>query len=62
MTEPPEAGLARRGSRFPSPKSLGKFVLDVLQLQRTVERQRLDNEKLKAQIDQLPRQVDAHAG
>ena len=62
MTEPREAGSAKRGPWFPSPKSLGKFVLDVLQLQRTVEKQRLENEKLKAQINQLQRQVDEQGG
>jgi hypothetical protein len=62
LNEPPETGSAPRGSWFPSPKSLGKFFLDVLQLQRTVEKLRIQNEKQQNLINQLQRQVDDHNG
>lgn len=62
MSEPPESGPPRGGSWFPSPKTVGTFVLDVFRMQRTVAELRQKNSDLQQHLLRLQRQVDEQAG
>lgn len=51
-----------KSSWLPGPKKWGEFVLSTIQIQRTVESLKKDNEKLTDEIRRLQRQVDEQAG
>jgi FtsZ-binding cell division protein ZapB len=56
--EPPD----KKGSWLPSPKKMGEFILATIQIQRSVETLKKENEKLTNEIKRLQRQVDEQAG
>ena len=62
MTDPPEMGSGKRGSWWPSPKELFKFLGDVFRLQHRIEDLSQQNDKLQLQISHLQRQIDDHNG
>jgi chaperonin cofactor prefoldin len=51
-----------KGSWLPTPKKVGEFILDVIQLKRTVENQKKQNDELRDEIKRLQRQLDDQAG
>lgn len=51
-----------KGGWMPSPKKVGEFILGVVQLQRSVDSLKKQNEQLTEEIRRLQRQVDEQAG
>ncbi len=47
---------------MPTPKKVGEFILSVLQIQRSVDTLKKQNETLVDEIRRLQRQVDEQAG
>jgi chaperonin cofactor prefoldin len=63
MTEGGKGKEAKdKSSWMPSPKKVGEFILDVLQLKRSVESLKKQNEDLRDEVRRLQRQVDEQAG
>jgi chaperonin cofactor prefoldin len=51
-----------KSSWLPAPKKWGEFILSAIQIQRTVESLKKENEKLTDELKRLQRQVDEQAG
>jgi chaperonin cofactor prefoldin len=61
-SDPKPERTSEKSSWLPPPKKWGEFILNTIQIQRTVDSLKKENDKLTDELKRLQRQVDEQAG